>query len=493
MSDWDSALKLAQKSAFLQGAQELTGIYFDKKKAEALIPKIEAEMKAIEDIVLPQLPPRKLKKSEEAFYTMPKKPYKQDGSYSELMLRFAERHKIDLNLGGGAIWNGQALTVKSGTLLPVTLPMELGNQEDLKDWFLSQGWSPSLYNFKKDANGKVVRDPHTKQPIRTSPKMQENGQLCPNLEGLQGDLVRPIVKFLSYRNRLSVLEGWLRNPRLAFDGCLTAGSSGITNTFRQRHTVVCNVPKNKEHVLLGKEFRELFIAFPGQKLVGWDASSLEDRIKGHLTWKYDNGEYAAKILAPGYDPHQENADLWGIDRSIAKNGTYALGYFCGVDKLATTIKCSKQAAAKRHQDYWQLNAALKLLDEALERHWEANGKKYIRGLDGRKVFSRHRHSLVNLAIQSSGSILMDFAAAWLDRKLGPMKWDGQRPYYDVDGYKAYRVLFQHDEYNFSCDPEIAEKVGKLGQQSIRAAGEFFKLRIPLLSEAKIADNWAELK
>src|SRR6478735_11910963 len=490
--DWDAALRLAQKSAYLQAAQEISGIRFDQEKAKALLERIRYLMSEIEDDVEPKLPSRKLKKSEENEYTLPAKPFKQDGSFSHHMLKFLERHGIEADATSRTLqWQGQPETIVGGKLLPATKPMTLSNQDDLKDYLVQEGWEPSLWNLKKE-NGKPVRDPKTKATIRTTPKMQENGKLCPNMEEMSGTLVKQVVKWLSCRNRHSVLEGWLSNPRLAFDGKLTAASSGITNTFRQKHTVVANIPKNKEHVLFGKEMRELFIANEGQVLVGYDASSLEDRIKGHFTSKYDSGAYAAKILAPGYDPHQENADLWGIDRSIAKNGTYALGYFCGVDKLATTIKCSKQDAATRHQDYWKLNSALKQLDEALGAHWEANGKKYIVGIDGRKVFSRHRHGLVNLLIQSTGSIIMDFSAAWMDKALGGLVVMDGEVCYNVKGHEVFRVGFFHDEYIYSCDPEVAEYVAELGKKSIQKAGEHFKLRVPLMSEAKISTDWSKI-
>jgi hypothetical protein len=492
MADWSAPLRLAQKATYLQAIQELCGFRFDIEKARALTLRIRKEMQEIEQEVLPQLPPRPLKKTEEAEYTLPAKPFKQDGTFSVHMLRFLEKHGCSGDASLRTVqWNGEDWSVEGGKLLPATKPMELGNQEDIKNWLFAEGWEPTLFNLKKDKNGKVVRDPKTKAPIQTTPKMQENGRLCPNLEAMSGPLVRLVVRWMSYRNRLSVLEGWLANPRLAFDGRLTAGSTGVTNTFRQKHTVVTNVPKNKEHVLLGREFRELFTANEGQVLVGYDASALEDRIKGALTWKYDGGEYARKILAEGYDPHQENADIWGIDRSIAKNGTYALGYFCGVKKLATTIKCSQAEAEGHYEAYWKLNDALKQLDEALALHWESNGKKYIVGIDGRKVYSRARNSLVNLAIQSTASIIMDYSQAWIDRKLGGVSLvDGVYPCYTVGKHRVFRVMHAHDEYQYSCDPEVAEYVGKLGVESIKRAGEFFKLKVPLLGEYNIGPNWA---
>lgn len=492
---WDKALRLAHKVQFLQAAQEICGIGFDVDAAKRLVEHIKDEQETIRQSVEPQLPPRKLKKSEEALYTLPKRPYKQNGELSEVMLKWLAKHGVEACNDNQILWhNKQFYKIVGSVALPATMPMKLGNQEDIKDWLLGSGWIPTLFNVKRGPDGKPLRDAKTKEVIKSSPKLQENGKLCPNLEAMQGDLVKKVVKWLSYRNRLSVLEGWLGNRRLQFDGRLSAASAGITPTFRQKHSVVANIPKNKEHVLLGKEMRSLFGAPLGRVLVGFDASSLEDRLKGHFTHQYDGGAYAAKILSEGFDPHQENADLWGIDRSIAKNGTYALGYFCGVKKLATTIKCSEREAAERHQAYWELNKPLKDLDDALGRHWEANGKKYIVGIDGRKVWSRARHSLVNLLIQSTGSIVMDFAGAWMDRALGGLELvEHRRMYYHSRTGQTFRVGFFHDEYLYETTPELAEEVLDLGKQSIKKAGEYFKLKVPLLSEGKIATTWADLK
>lgn len=493
---WEQCIRLGMKTALLQSAQEQSGICFDIEKAKALTEHIRAEMKALEEATEPSLPPRKLKAAERHQYTLPVRPYKKDGSLSEVMLKWLAKHNVEACNDNQILWHDNIFyKIEGSKELPASMPMKLGNQEDIKDWLLTEGgWEPTLWNLKRGPDGKPLRDEKTKEPVKTSPKMQENGKLCPNLEAMQGGLVKQVVKWLSYRNRLSVLEGWLGNRRLAFDGRLSAASSGITPTFRQRHSVVANIPKNKEHVLLGKEMRSLFVAAPGKVLVGFDASSLEDRLKGHFTHTYDGGAYAAKILSEGFDPHQENADLWGIDRSIAKNGTYALGYFCGVKKLAATIKCSQSEASLRHEAYWELNKPLKDLDDALGRHWEANGKKYIVGLDGRKVWSRARHSLVNLLIQSTGSIVMDFAGAWLDRKLGSISLDSTMlPCYHYKGHQIKRTIFMHDEFVLETDPEVAEEVLELGKQSIAKAGQFYKLKVPLLSEGRVALTWADLK
>lgn len=165
-------------------------------------------------------------------------------------------------------------------------------------------WRPTLFNYQKDSNGKPMRDDRGKL-IPTSPKIQEQGKLCPNLEKMEGDLVKQVVKWLSLRNRLAVLEGWLANPRLDYDGRIGAGRTGIANTHRQKHKVVVNVPKADPKVLLGYEFRSLWIAEEGMLIAAGDAAALEARVQGHYTWKYDNGQTARELLE--LDIHSKNA------------------------------------------------------------------------------------------------------------------------------------------------------------------------------------------
>ena len=492
MIEWDLPLRLAHKASYLMAMQELSGVCFDVEAGQALAQRIREEMQSIRQEIEPQLPTRQLNKTEAKEYCFPAKPWKADGSWSHHMQRFAERHGLK-QVEGGVEYEGKVVPIVAGSQLPKEVPITLDDESTpLKDYFLSQGWEPTFFNQKKDEKGFKVN---------TSPKFADKGKLCPNLEVMQGEIVKPIVKYLSLGNRLGVLagkdgdKGWLNHPRLAYDGRLPAGSSGITPTFRQKHTTVCNVPKNKPDVLLGKEFRSLFIAAPGKVLVGWDASSLEDRVKGHWTFKYDGGAYATKILDPEFDVHQENADTWGLTRQEAKGGTYALAYNCGVATLAKTLKCSNAQAAKYHEAYWRVNKPVKDLEEALLRYWEYEGnKQYIVGLDRRKVHIRKKSALVNTLIQSSASILMDYAAAWIDAKLGGIVFDKDfNPCYNYKGYTARRVLFMHDEYVFECDPEIADDIARLGEESIRAAGRYYKLKVPLESQAQIGKSWAELK
>lgn len=275
------AFKCGQKSFYLMSCQELTGWKFDIQLAEGLSQRIAEMMEEIRAEVEPKLPLRELKKGEQKEYTMPAKPFKKDGSYSSAWLKWVEKHNgiVDKSTGMWTFY-GKQYPVAGGLMLDIKLPMEMANQDQMKDWFLEQGWQPSLYNYQKDSNGKPIRDQKGKL-IQTSPKIQEAQKICPNLLKLEGDIVKQVVKWLSLRNRLSVLQGWLSNERLQMDGRIGAGRTGIASTHRQKHKVVVNVPKASEKVLLGKEFRSLWTSEDGFMIAAGDAAALEGRVQGH--------------------------------------------------------------------------------------------------------------------------------------------------------------------------------------------------------------------
>jgi hypothetical protein len=340
------AFKCGQKSFYLMSCQELTGWKFDQKLAAELEIKIAEMMEEIRAEVEPKLPPRALKKSEEKEYTFPAKPFKKDGSISSSLEKFIAKHNGSLLENNQVVLYGETYEVEAGKMLDFQLPMEMANQDQMKDWFLSEGWSPTMWNYKRGEDGKPLRDPATRELIKTTPKMQEAGKICENLMAMEGDIVKQVVRWLSLRNRQSVLKGWMSNERLAMDGRVGASRSGIAATHRQRHSTVVNVPKASDKVLLGKEFRSLWIAEDGFLIAAADAAALEGRVQGHYTWKYDGGATARELLDG--DIHSKNVvafygnvyeyvasmyaspdfnkedPIWKPHRDKSKNGFYCL-------------------------------------------------------------------------------------------------------------------------------------------------------------------------
>lgn len=509
------SFKCGQKSFFLMSCQAYTGWKFDIDKAKALKIQIEVMMENIRVITEPKLPPRKLKKGEQGFYTMPTKPWKLNGEFSSHMLNFIKNHEAEIVDDKTICVYGEYVTIESKKLLEAKLPMEMGNQDDMKDWFLEQGWEPTFWNFKKDANGKPERDERG-QLILTSPKIQEQGKICPNLMELEGDIVKDVVKWLSLRNRLAVLEGWLGNPRLAMDGRLSTDRTGLAATHRQKHKIVVNVPKASEKVLLGKEFRELFTA-DGYIAAG-DAAALEGRVQGHYCFPYDNGVTADELLKG--DPHSKNAVAFYWDdepvirqfdikdasfnkddkvfkpfRDRSKNGFYATLYGCSGPKLAKTLGLPEGRGATLLERFWDNNPGTKALKDNLEKFWNTTGqKKWLPAIDGRRLMTRKKSALLNTVFQSCGGIAMDYACCFMDMWLGKIYWDSYgRPYYLYNGKWVKRIGYFHDECEFECeDKETAEIVSKMIEKAIEKAGTYLKLSIPLAGEGKVGKNWCDV-
>lgn len=115
------------------------------------------------------------------------------------------------------------------------------------------------------------------------------------------------------------------------------------------------------------------------------------------------------------------------------------------DKLAATIGVSKAEGKEVYDAFWQAAEPLALLKEKLTSYWEREGeKKWIKGIDGRKLFSRSQHSLVNLLFQSCGAIAMDYSAMFMDRWLGGVKLSPcGRPGYLYNGEWVYRLGYMH--------------------------------------------------
>lgn len=481
-------VKLAQKTYDLMCRQERTGVCFDQEAAKKLVIHIDAEMERIRSEIEPKLPTRPLKKGEIKEWTPPKRQFKKNGELSADILKWCDKCSQSTISGPDFInWVGYKgdieFTLPYHQPIITELPMELKDQGQIKDWFLSLGWKPTLWNFKKDKRGKFIRDERG-QLIKTSPKFHEKGVICTNLEklGSKVELVRPIITWLSYRHRRSFLlneekgTGLLNHPRLKIDGRLPAAASGLTNTKRQKHTVVANVPK--VGTLLGKEMRGLFVAAPGKVFVGYDAAGLEARVEAERSYRFDNGLYAAELLEG--DIHAKNALVFGTDRDGAKSPKYAITYGCAAPKLAGLLECSTQTAQAYIDNYWETNYSVGQHRQSVIAEWKKNGKKYITGVLEDKIVTRSEHSLLNADFQNFGAVDMDIAGAFMDR------------YVRERGIDAQRVVYYHDEYIWECFPKDAELIAELGVKSIQQAGKYLKMNINLDADAKIGKNWGEV-
>lgn len=155
--------------------------------------------------------------------------------------------------------------------------------------------------------------------------------------------------------------------------------------------------------------------------------------EGDYVLKYPGGEeMLIDLLAEKPNSiHCKMAKKLSISRDSAKSISYGLLYGASVDKVKKMLEISDEEAERIYNGYWDGVPALKMLREKTEEFWEKTGKSYLISKDGRKLFARSKHSLLNLLFQNLGSICMKytyiFTCQMLDRKnqLGNIFFDSR--------------------------------------------------------------------
>jgi len=267
----------------------------------------------------------------------------------------------------------------------------------------------------------------------------------------------------------------------------------------------------------GYECRGLFGVPPGWTLVGTDLSKLEPRVLGHFTTRFDKGAFRHVVLhGDTYVYFQEKAGL--PSRKAGKTLQLAYTYGSGNYKLGTLgrpvtatmqhkwAKSKMWEAGKRWAGKYmggsERAAALwcsgLVLRRELERKIPGIGKLiealedraqdpgYLLGLDGRRIYVRKSHAILNTLCQSGGGLV---AKKWLLIYDGMLRDMGLT--HGWDGDYAF-LLWSHDEAQVAFrTPELAETGAELSLHAAAEAGQYFGLRVPIAGEAKIGHNWAE--
>jgi DNA polymerase I-like protein with 3'-5' exonuclease and polymerase domains len=179
----------------------------------------------------------------------------------------------------------------------------------------------------------------------------------------------------------------------------------------------------------------------------------------------------------GTDVHSVNQRAAGLaTRDIAKTFAYAYLYGAGDAKIGSIVGGgAKTGAALKAKFLKSLPALAKLID----RVKKAAATGAVPGLDGRKIWVRSEHSALNSLLQGAGAVVMKKALVLFYGKV-------QR-----NGWPVTLVANVHDEVQLETTKEYADTVGQAFVDSIKEAGEHFKLRCPLTGEYKYGANWGQ--
>jgi len=220
-------------------------------------------------------------------------------------------------------------------------------------------------------------------------------------------------------------------------------------------------------------------------MVGHDASGLELRMLAH----YLNDPKFTKAVtegkeSEGTDVHTINQEMAGLPtRDHAKTFIYAFNYGAGDEKIGSIIGGSRKEGRRIKSRFLRANPKLADLIKRVQR---AGERGWLLGLDGRRIHLRRDfqgkvqvHKALNTLLQAAGAVVMKHSIVLLDQ------------YIKEEGLSSIKLIDMHDEAQFECLPEEAERHGELAVQSIRDAGTLLELNCPLDAEYKIGANWAQ--
>lgn len=246
--------------------------------------------------------------------------------------------------------------------------------------------------------------------------------------------------------------------------------------------------------------RECWEAEAPMVLVGCDAEGLEFRMLAHYMAAKDGGRTTETVLKGdkklGTDIHSLNQKAGNLYiRDSAKTAIYALIYGAADPKLGSiVIDDAKEAGKpKPNGNAKSLGTALRAalgkgtpgLDKLIETVSKTAEKRgWLKGIDGRKIKVRSKHSAFNFLLQGGGAIAMKVALVLFHFNRAPaMGW--------VYGKDFRYCANVHDEVQAEVRPEIADEFGKQLADCIREAGEWLGIRCPLAGAYDIGANWKE--
>ena len=325
----------------------------------------------------------------------------------------------------------------------------LGSRQQIAERLMLLGWKPK----KKTDKGHVIVDEKVLSQIHNIPE------------------AKLINRYLMLQKRIAQVSSWIE--AIKEDGrvhgkVITNGT--ITGRMSHQSPNMAQIPA--VYSPYGKECRALWTVNKGYKLVGVDASGLELRMLAHYM---NDKDYTHEVV--NGDIHTANKAAAGLEsRDKAKTFIYAFIYGAGSKKIGSIIGGSERDGERAKEKFLRATPSLRSLREKVERVAQ---RRWVRGLDQRKIIIRHPHAALNTLLQGAGAIVMKYALTLLEE------------YVIRKQIKAFPVVNVHDEFQYEVEESRAEEFGRLAVQSIIDAGKQLNVRCPLNGEYKIGNNWSE--
>ena len=325
----------------------------------------------------------------------------------------------------------------------------LGSRQQIAERLVLLGWKPK----KKTDKGHTIVDEKVLSQIHNIPE------------------AKLIKRFLMLQKRIAQVSSWIeavKEDGRVHGKVITNGT--ITGRMSHQSPNMAQVPAVYSEY--GKECRALWVVNKGYKLVGVDASGLELRMLAHYM---NDKDYIHEVV--NGDIHTTNQLAAGLNsRDESKTFIYAFIYGAGSKKIGSIIGGSEKDGEKIKEKFLKATPSLRSLREKVER---IASRRWVKGLDGRKIIIRYPHAALNTLLQGAGATVMKYALTLLEE------------YVSINKIKAFPVVNVHDEFQYEVEENRVEEFGKLAVQSIVDAGKQLNVRCPLNAKYKIGNNWSE--
>ncbi len=253
-----------------------------------------------------------------------------------------------------------------------------------------------------------------------------------------------------------------------------------------------NIPIRNEE---GRRIRRAFVADAGHKLISADYSQIELRILAHIA----DLPALKKAFAEGLDIHAMTAsEMFGVPiagmpsevRRRAKAINFGIIYGISAFGLANQLGIPREEAGAYIRKYFERFPGIRDYMEATKKRARADG--YVTTIFGRKChFPRinasnpserafNERASINAPIQGSAADIIRRAMTRMDAALDQAK------------LHARMLLQVHDELVFEApDDEVEPTIALVSKIMTQAPAPALSLDVPLLVDARAAQNWDE--
>ncbi len=263
-------------------------------------------------------------------------------------------------------------------------------------------------------------------------------------------------------------------------------ATAVTGRLASSEPNLQNIPVRTEE---GRRVREAFVAPPGMKIISADYSQIELRVMAHIS----GDEGLLRAFREGQDVHRATAsEVFGVDignvtaqqRRMAKVINFGLIYGMSAWGLRQNLGVEKGVAEHYIEQYFARYPKVKKYMEDIRAQARTHG--YVQTAFGRRLWlpdiassripvqKAAERAAINAPMQGTAADLIKMAMVAVQRWL------------EETGAASRMILQVHDELILEVPQAEVETVREALPRLMAGVAS---LKVPLVAEVGVADNW----